>query len=125
MQPDVGWCGGLTTLVEIAATPNPGGNWWCHTVRLFTPTMGDHLHQYAIQRIPDDQPGLLTMRPQFDPILLNEPVPVNGLFINQCLINPVSASNSIVTAFETPLQPLITPGVAVTTVTPHILRSFL
>lgn len=38
MQPDVGWCGGLTTLVEIAAIAK-SSNWWCRTVRLFTLTM--------------------------------------------------------------------------------------
>ncbi|SUH36192.1 L-rhamnonate dehydratase [Salmonella enterica subsp. enterica] len=39
MQPDVGWCGGLTTLVEIAALANRAGNWWCRTVRLSIRTM--------------------------------------------------------------------------------------
>ncbi len=47
MQPDVGWCGGLTTLVEIAAIAKSGGNWSCihgssvyshHAVITFTNT---------------------------------------------------------------------------------------
>lgn len=39
MQPDVGWCGGLTTLVEIAAIAKRAGSWWCPTARRFTPIM--------------------------------------------------------------------------------------
>ena len=38
------------------------------------------------------------MRPQFDPILLNEPVPVNGRDHKSVLDKPGLASNSIVTA---------------------------
>lgn len=59
MQPDVGWCGGLTTLVEIAAiAKSEGATGGAARLVCLLPPCGDHLHQYAIQRIPDDQSGL-------------------------------------------------------------------
>ncbi len=43
-------------------------------------------------------PDCATLRPQFDPILLGEPVPERGAFINRSWINPALASSSIATA---------------------------
>lgn len=79
MQPDVGWCGGLTTLVEIAAiaksrgqlvVPHGSSVYSHHAVITFTNT--------PFSEFLMTSPDCSTMRPQFDPILLNEPVPVNG-----------------------------------------------
>ncbi|UNB74885.1 hypothetical protein MJK71_19990 [Escherichia coli] len=59
MQPDVGWCGGLTTLVEIAAIAKSSGQlvvphgssvYSHHAVITFTNT--------PFSEFPDDQPGL-------------------------------------------------------------------
>lgn len=58
MQPDVGWCGGLTTLVEIAAIAKARGQLVVPRLVGLLPSCGDHLHQHAVQRVSDDQPGL-------------------------------------------------------------------
>jgi L-rhamnonate dehydratase len=88
MQPDVGWCGGLTTLVEIAAiakargqlvVPHGSSVYSHHAVITFTNT--------PFSEFLMTSPDCATLRPQFDPILLGEPVPVKGAFINRCWIN--------------------------------------
>ncbi|STT05389.1 putative dehydratase [Klebsiella pneumoniae] len=43
-------------------------------------------------------PDCATLRPQFDPILLGEPVPERGRIHNRSWINPALASSSIATA---------------------------
>ncbi len=68
MQPDVGWCGGLTT---------PGGDRGHRQsaraagsaprlVGLLT-SCGDHLYQHAVQRVSDDQSGLRHAAPAVRP----------------------------------------------------------
>ncbi len=45
MQPDVGWCGGLTTLVEIAAIAKARGQLVVpHGSSVYFTSCGDHLH---------------------------------------------------------------------------------
>ncbi|HAH2607084.1 hypothetical protein BEJ62_19795 [Escherichia coli] len=89
MQPDVGWCGGLTTLVEIAAiaksrgqlvVPHGSSVYSHHAVITFTNT--------PFSEFLMTSPDCSTMRPQFDPILLNEPVPVNGRIHKSVLDKP-------------------------------------
>lgn len=89
MQPDVGWCGGLTTLVEIAAiaksrgqlvVPHGSSVYSHHAVITFTNT--------PFSEFLMTNPDCSTMRPQFDPILLNEPVPVNGRIHKSVLDKP-------------------------------------
>ena len=58
MQPDVGWCGGLTTLVEIAAIAKARGQLGAARLVGMLTSCGDHLHQHAVQRVSDDQSGL-------------------------------------------------------------------
>ncbi|WP_432453668.1 L-rhamnonate dehydratase [Agarivorans sp. QJM3NY_29] len=79
MQPDVGWCGGLTTLVEIAAVaksrgqlvvPHGSSVYSHHAVITFTNSPFSEFLMTA--------PKADHTRPQFDPILINEPVPERG-----------------------------------------------
>lgn len=89
MQPDVGWCGGLTTLVEIAAiaksrgqlvVPHGSSVYSHHAVITFTNT--------PFSEFLMTSPDCSTMRPQFDPILVDEPVPVNGRIHKTVLDKP-------------------------------------
>ena len=89
MQPDVGWCGGLTTLVEIAAiaksrgqlvVPHGSSVYSHHAVITFTNT--------PFSEFLMTSSDCSTLRPQFDPILLNEPVPVNGRMHKSVLDKP-------------------------------------
>jgi L-rhamnonate dehydratase len=79
MQPDIGWCGGVTALCEIAAiaksrgqlvVPHGSSVYSHHAVITFTNT--------PFSEFLMTSPDCSTMRPQFDPILLNEPVPLQG-----------------------------------------------
>lgn len=89
MQPDVGWCGGITTLCEIAAiakargqlvVPHGSSVYSHHAVITFTNTP---FSEYLMT-----SPDCATVRPQFDPILLGEPVPVNGVITKETLDKP-------------------------------------
>ncbi|MDR3441352.1 L-rhamnonate dehydratase [Telmatospirillum sp.] len=89
MQPDVGWCGGLTTLVEIAAiaksrgqmvVPHGSSVYSHHAVITFT---NSPFSEFLMSSADS-----ATLRPQFDPILLNEPVPQNGRMHKSVLDKP-------------------------------------
>lgn len=89
LQPDVGWCGGLTTLTEIAAVaksrgqlvvPHGSSVYSHHAVITFTNT--------PFSEFLMTSPDCATLRPQFDPVLLNEPVPVNGRIHKSVLDRP-------------------------------------
>ncbi|HHR1421240.1 TPA: L-rhamnonate dehydratase [Klebsiella pneumoniae] len=89
MQPDVGWCGGLTTLVEIAAiakargqlvVPHGSSVYSHHAVITFTNT--------PFSEFLMTSPDCSTLRPQFDPILLGEPVPESGRIHKSVLDKP-------------------------------------
>ncbi|MDU6107097.1 MAG: enolase C-terminal domain-like protein [Klebsiella pneumoniae] len=89
MQPDVGWCGGLTTLVEIAAiakargqlvVPHGSSVYSHHAVITFTNT--------PFSEFLMTSPDCATLRPQFDPILLGEPVPERGRIHKSVLDKP-------------------------------------
>ncbi|MEX7645723.1 L-rhamnonate dehydratase, partial [Klebsiella pneumoniae] len=89
MQPDVGWCGGLTTLVEIAAiakargqlvVPHGSSVYSHHAVITFTNT--------PFSEFLMTSPDCATLRPQFDPILLGEPVPESGRIHKSVLDKP-------------------------------------
>ncbi|WP_277914713.1 enolase C-terminal domain-like protein, partial [Salmonella enterica] len=76
MQPDVGWCGGLTKLVEIGAlaqsrgqlvVPHGSSVYSHHAVITFTNTPFSEF----LVTIPDCS----TLLPHFDPILLDQPAP--------------------------------------------------
>jgi len=89
MQPDVGWCGGLTTLLEIAAiakakgqlvVPHGSSVYSHHAVITFTNTPFSEFLMTA--------PEADHTRAQFAPILLDEPVPVNGRIHKSVLDKP-------------------------------------
>ena len=79
LQPDVGWCGGLTELVKISALADAHG-------KLVVPH-GSSVYSYHFVVTRHNSPfaEFLNMSPQadqivpmFHPQLLDEPVPVNG-----------------------------------------------
>ena len=89
MQPDVGWCGGLTTLVEIATiakargqlvVPHGSSVYSHHAVITFTNT--------PFSEFLMTSPDCATLRPQFAPILLGEPVPERGRIHKSVLDKP-------------------------------------
>ena len=89
MQPDVGWCGGITTLLEIAAlaksrgqlvVPHGSSVYSHHAVITFTNTPFSE----AIMMSPDCSEIL----PQFYPLLLGEPLPLNGRIGKDALNKP-------------------------------------
>lgn len=84
LQPDVGWCGGLTTLCEIAALakaraqlviPHGSSVYSHHAVITFTNSPWSEFLMTS--------PDCKTLRAQYDPILLNEPVPKNGVITKE------------------------------------------
>jgi L-rhamnonate dehydratase len=89
MQPDVGWCGGLTTLREVAAiakshgqlvVPHGSSVYSHHAVITFT---NSPFSEFLMM-----SPDCTSIRPQFDPVLLGEPVPVNGRIHQSVLDKP-------------------------------------
>lgn len=80
LQPDVGWCGGLTELLKIAALADSHG-------ALVVPH-GSSVYSYHFvvtrQVSPFAEflmmsPGADVVSPMFHPLLLDEPVPVDGM----------------------------------------------
>lgn len=89
MQPDVGWCGGVTTLCEIAAlakskgqlvVPHGSSVYSHHAVITFTNT--------PFSEFLMTSPDCSTLRAQFDPVLVGEPVPENGVITKETLDKP-------------------------------------
>ena len=89
LQPDVGWCGGLTTLLEVAAlakargqlvVPHGSSVYSHHAVITFT---NSPFSEFLMM-----SPDCATLRPQFDPLLAGEPVPVNGRIHRPVLDKP-------------------------------------
>ncbi|ONF43427.1 L-rhamnonate dehydratase [Marinobacter lutaoensis] len=79
IQPDVGWCGGVTELLKISALADAHG-------KLVVPH-GSSVYSYHFVATRHNSPfaEFLMMAPQadkvvpmFNPLLLDEPVPVNG-----------------------------------------------
>ncbi|WP_312666382.1 L-rhamnonate dehydratase, partial [Pantoea sp. CTOTU49201] len=89
LQPDVGWCGGLTTLVEVAALAKSRG-------QLVVPHGSSVYSHHAVITFTNSpfseflmtSPDCSSLRPQFDPLLINEPVPVNGRMHKSVLDKP-------------------------------------
>lgn len=79
LQPDVGWCGGVTSLLEIAALAKSRG-------QLVIPHGSSVYSHHAVITFTNSpfseflmtSPGADELRPQFDPILIDEPVPSGG-----------------------------------------------
>ena len=79
LQPDVGWCGGMTELIKIGNLAEAAG-------KLVIPHgSGVYSHHYVITKLSSPFTECLMMAPKADkvlpqyyPLLLDEPVPVNG-----------------------------------------------
>jgi L-rhamnonate dehydratase len=79
LQPDVGWCGGLTELRRIAALADT------HGVDVIPHGSSVYSYQFVVTRPRTPWAEFLMMHPQgtevvpmFSPVLVDEPVPVGG-----------------------------------------------
>ena len=79
LQPDVGWCGGITELVQISAMADAKG------VMVVPHGSSVYSYHFSITRHNSPFSEFLMMAPQadvivpmFSPLLLDEPVPTNG-----------------------------------------------
>lgn len=79
IQPDVGWCGGLTELIKISALAD------AHGALVIPHGSSVYSYHFVITRHNSPFAEFLMMHPQatevvpmFSPLLLDEPVPVNG-----------------------------------------------
>ncbi|MDD0839891.1 L-rhamnonate dehydratase [Curvibacter sp. HBC61] len=79
IQPDVGWCGGITELIKISALAD------AHGALVVPHGSSVYSYHFVITRHNSPFAEFLMMAPQadrvvpmFNPLLLDEPVPVNG-----------------------------------------------
>ena len=79
IQPDVGWCGGVTELIKISALAD------AHGVLVVPHGSSVYSYHFVITRHNSPFAEFLMMAPKadkvvpmFTPLLLGEPVPVNG-----------------------------------------------
>ena len=79
IQPDVGWCGGITELIKISALADE------HNALVVPHGSSVYSYHFVITRQNSPFAEFLMMAPQadrvvpmFSPLLLDEPVPVNG-----------------------------------------------
>ncbi|MGE5338566.1 MAG: L-rhamnonate dehydratase [Gemmatimonadota bacterium] len=79
VQPDVGWCGGITELIKISALAD------AHGVMVVPHGSSVYSYHFVVTRHNSPFAEFLMMAPQadrvvpmFHPLLLDEPVPVNG-----------------------------------------------
>jgi len=79
VQPDVGWCGGITELIKISALADS------HNVLVVPHGSSVYSYHFVVTRHNSPFAEFLMMAPKadevvpmFNPLLLDEPVPVNG-----------------------------------------------
>ncbi|RJF83345.1 L-rhamnonate dehydratase [Azospirillum cavernae] len=79
LQPDVGWCGGITELVKISALAD------AHNALVVPHGSSVYSYHFVVTRHNSPFAEFLMMAPKadevvpmFNPLLLDEPVPVNG-----------------------------------------------
>jgi len=79
IQPDVGWCGGITELIKISALAD------AHNVMVVPHGSSVYSYHFVVTRHNSPFSEFLMMAPNadqvvpmFTPLLLDEPVPVNG-----------------------------------------------
>lgn len=79
LQPDVGWCGGITELLKISALAD------AHGAMVVPHGSSVYSYHFVVTRINSPFAEFLMMHPtaeevvpMFSPMLLNEPIPVNG-----------------------------------------------
>jgi L-rhamnonate dehydratase len=89
IQPDVGWCGGLTELIKISALAD------AHNAMVVPHGSSVYSYHFVITRHNSPFAEFLMMAPQadkvvpmFNPLLLDEPVPVNGRIKASALDQP-------------------------------------
>lgn len=89
IQPDVGWCGGLTELIKISALAD------AHNTLVVPHGSSVYSYHFVITRHNSPFAEFLMMAPQadkvvpmFTPLLLDEPVPVNGRMKASALDQP-------------------------------------
>jgi L-rhamnonate dehydratase len=82
IQPDVGWCGGLTELIKISALAD------AHGTLVIPHGSSVYSYHFVVTRTNSPFAEFLMMHetaeevvPMFSPLLLNEPVPVNGRLV--------------------------------------------
>lgn len=89
IQPDVNWCGGITELIKISALAD------AHGALMVPHGSGVYSYHFVITRhnspfteIIMTAPNADEVRPAFTPLLLDEPVPVNGRMKASALDKP-------------------------------------
>ena len=89
IQPDVGWCGGLTELIKISALADAHG---CVVVPHGSSVYSYHFvitrHNSPFAEFLMMAPAADKVVPMFTPLLLDEPVPVNGRMKASALDRP-------------------------------------
>lgn len=79
LQPDVNWCGGLTELVKIATLADARGVLVVpHGSSVYSYHFVVTRHNSPFTEFPMLHPEATEIVPMFAPLLLDEPVPVNG-----------------------------------------------
>ena len=89
LQPDVGWCGGLTELLKISALADAHGKMVVpHGSSVYSYHFVITRHNSPFAEFLNMSPGADRIVPMFHPQLLDEPVPVNGRMKASALDQP-------------------------------------
>jgi L-rhamnonate dehydratase len=82
IQPDVGWCGGITELLKISALADAHGKLVVpHGSSVYSYHFVVTRHNSPFAEFLMMAPGADEVVPMFTPLLLDEPVPVNGRLV--------------------------------------------
>jgi L-rhamnonate dehydratase len=89
IQPDVGWCGGITELLKISALADAKGKLVIpHGSSVYSYHFVITRHNSPFAEFLMMHPGPTEMVPMFSPQLLDEPIPVNGRMKASALERP-------------------------------------
>ena len=89
LQPDVGWCGGITELIKISALADAHGALMVpHGSSVYSYHFVITRHNSPFTEIIMTAPKADKVLPAFTPLLLDEPVPVNGRLKASALDKP-------------------------------------
>lgn len=89
IQPDVNWCGGVTELIKISALADAHGKLMVpHGSGVYSYHFVITRHNSPFTEIIMSAPNADEVRPAFSPLLLDEPVPVNGRMKASALDKP-------------------------------------
>jgi L-rhamnonate dehydratase len=79
LQPDVGWCGGITELIKISALADAAGKIVVpHGSSVYSYHFVVTRHNSPFAEFLMMAPGADVVTPMFSPLLLDEPIPTNG-----------------------------------------------